>query len=75
MARCFKVLGVLIVLCLIGAGALSAQVQNKKFNGPADQTYYMCTFVSGCRVLGRGVRRLQGRGEAARCQSRVPGHP
>ena len=47
MARRFKVLGVLIVLCLIGAGALSAQVQNKKFNGPADQTYYMCTFVSG----------------------------
>ena len=35
----------------------------------------MCTFVIGCRVLGRGVRRLQGRGEAARRQGRVPGHP
>jgi ribose transport system substrate-binding protein len=38
---------VLLVLCLIGAGALGAQNQNKKFSGPADQTYYMCTFVSG----------------------------
>lgn len=35
------------MLCLIGATAVSAQVQNKKFSGPADQTYYMCTFVSG----------------------------
>jgi ribose transport system substrate-binding protein len=49
MANRSKVLGFLIVLCLIGAGALSAQVQNKKFNDPknANQTYYMCTFVSG----------------------------
>jgi ribose transport system substrate-binding protein len=42
-----KVLSILLVLCIVGAGALSAQVQNKKFSGPADQTYYMCTFVSG----------------------------
>jgi len=35
------------ILTVVGTGALSAQVQNKKFSGPADQTYYMCTFVSG----------------------------
>jgi ribose transport system substrate-binding protein len=42
-----KVIAILLVLCLLGAGTLAAQVQNKKFSGPADQTYYMCTFVSG----------------------------
>jgi len=42
-----KVLSAVFALCLIGATAVSAQVQNKKFSGPADQTYYMCTFVSG----------------------------
>ena len=42
-----RILAVLAVLCLLAAGTVSAQVQNKKFSGPADQTYYMCTFVSG----------------------------
>ena len=47
MNKRFKVLSAVLALCLIGATAASAQVQNKKFTGPADQTYYMCTFVSG----------------------------
>jgi ribose transport system substrate-binding protein len=49
MAHRSKVFGVLLVLCLLGTGMLSAQVQNSKFNDSknANQTYYMCTFVSG----------------------------
>lgn len=47
MLKQFKVGLVILVLCVLGAGSVSAQVQNKKFSGPADQTYYMCTFVSG----------------------------
>ncbi|MDP3180112.1 MAG: substrate-binding domain-containing protein, partial [Spirochaetaceae bacterium] len=47
MAKRMKVLTILMALCLIFAIGASAQVQNKKFSGPADQTYYMCTFVSG----------------------------
>ncbi len=46
-SRRFRIIAVLLVLCLVGAGVLGAQNQNKKFAGPADQTYYMCTFVSG----------------------------
>ena len=47
MKKQFQVLATVLVFCLMGVSALSAQVQNKKFSGPADQTYYMCTFVSG----------------------------
>ena len=47
MAKRMKVLTILLALCLIFAIGATAQVQNKKFSGPADQTYYMCTFVSG----------------------------
>ena len=47
MAKRMKLLSVVLVLCILGIGSLSAQIQNKKFFGPADQTYYMCTFVSG----------------------------
>ncbi len=47
VSKSFKVFAVLMVLCLLGAGMAFGQVQNKKFSGPADQTYYMCTFVSG----------------------------
>ena len=42
-----KLVSAILVLCILGIGSLSAQIQNKKFSGPADQTYYMCTFVSG----------------------------
>lgn len=42
-----RILSVVLVLSLIVAGTAFSQVQNKKFSGPADQTYYMCTFVSG----------------------------
>jgi ribose transport system substrate-binding protein len=47
MTKRTKILSILLALSIIGAGTLAAQVQNKKFSGPADQTYYMCTFVSG----------------------------
>jgi ribose transport system substrate-binding protein len=47
VAKRLKLVAAVLVLCIIGLGSLSAQVQNKKFSGPADQTYYMCTFVSG----------------------------
>jgi ribose transport system substrate-binding protein len=42
-----RLIATMLALCILGAGAVAAQVQNKKFSGPADQTYYMCTFVSG----------------------------
>ncbi len=47
VSKLSKILVVLLALCVFGAGAVFAQVQNKKFEGPANQTYYMCTFVSG----------------------------
>jgi len=58
-----KILLVLLALCVFGAGAVFAQVQNKKFSGPADQTYYMCTFVSGVEYW---VAAFEGFKDAAR---------
>jgi ribose transport system substrate-binding protein len=58
-----KFFAILLVLCIVGAGALGAQVQNKKFAGPADQTYYMCTFVSGVEYW---VAAFEGFKDAAR---------
>src|ERR1035437_2634558 len=47
MKKLCQVFAAIITLCFFGVGASSAQVQNKLFSGAADQTYYMCTFVSG----------------------------
>jgi ABC-type sugar transport system substrate-binding protein len=62
VAKKMKFFAILLVLCLLG-GALSAQVQNKKFTGPSDQTYYMCTFVSGVEYW---VAAFEGFKDAAR---------
>ncbi len=63
MAKTVKVLSILLILCILGMGAVAAQVQNKKFSGPADQTYYMCTFVSGVEYW---VAAFEGFKDAAR---------
>lgn len=63
MAAWKKMVAVLVALCALGVGSLGAQVQNKKFSGPADQTYYMCTFVSGVEYW---VAAFEGFKDAAR---------
>lgn len=47
MKKLYKVCAAIIALYICSIGTPSAQVQNKLFSGAADQTYYMCTFVSG----------------------------
>ena len=73
--RWSKTLVILLALCSWSGQPHLRRCRTRNSTVPRrNQTYYMCTFVIGRRVLGRGFRGLQGCREADGRQGRLPGH-